>query len=72
MSAGATAGLGFQFAATFLVFAFAGVWLDRKLGTSPWLVIAMVFLGAGASFWSVFRRLPKPEGRGKREEGRES
>ena len=29
------AGIGVQFAVTILVFVFLGVWLDRRLGTSP-------------------------------------
>ena len=33
------AGIGIQFAITILVFAFAGVWLDNRLGTSPWLIL---------------------------------
>ena len=51
------AGIGIQFAASILLFLYAGQWLDRKLGTSPWLLIAGVFLGAGASFYSMYRKL---------------
>ena len=41
---GRYAGLGFQFAATLLLFGAAGWWLDGKLGTDPWLLIAGIFL----------------------------
>ena len=51
------AGIGIQFAASILLFLYVGQWLDRKLGTSPWLLIAGVFLGAGASFYSMYRKL---------------
>src|SRR5690349_19214485 len=54
---------GLQFAAAIVVFMFAGIWLDRKLGTSPWLVILFVFLGAGGGFYSIYRRLTSAQRR---------
>jgi len=51
------AGVGLQFAVTIIAFMFAGIWLDRRLGTSPWLVILCVFLGAAAGFYSIYRKL---------------
>ena len=51
------AGIGVQFALTILVFVFAGVWLDRRLGTSPWLVLICVFVGAAGGFYSMYRRV---------------
>jgi ATP synthase protein I len=51
------AGVGMQFAATIVVGALAGIWLDKRFGTSPWLLILMVFGGAGTGFWSMYRRL---------------
>jgi ATP synthase protein I len=56
-SAAAYAGLGLQFALAIILFLFVGKWLDTKLGTSPWLLIAGVFLGAGAGFYSIYHRL---------------
>jgi F0F1-type ATP synthase assembly protein I len=56
-SAASIAGLGMQFVVAILLFLFLGQWADRKLGTEPWLLIAGVFLGAGASFYSIYRRL---------------
>ena len=32
-----------------------GSFLDRKLGTSPWLVVAGVLLGTAAGFVGLFR-----------------
>jgi F0F1-type ATP synthase assembly protein I len=51
------AGVGLQFAVSILVFVYAGQWLDRKLGTAPWMLMLGVFLGAGASFYSMYRKL---------------
>jgi ATP synthase protein I len=51
------AGLGIQFVTALLLFLFLGQWADKKLGTAPWLMIAGVFLGAGAAFYSMYRRL---------------
>ena len=51
------AAAGLQFAAAIVVFMFVGLWLDRKLGTSPWFLILFVFLGAGGGFYSIYRRL---------------
>ena len=56
-SAASYAGLGLQFALAIILFLFVGKWLDEKLGTSPWLLIAGVFLGATAGFFSIYRRL---------------
>jgi ATP synthase protein I len=51
------AGIGLQFAATIVVFMFGGIWLDRRLHTSPWLLLLCVFVGAGAGFYSIYRKL---------------
>lgn len=50
------AGIGVQFAVTIVAFAFAGIWLDRRLGTSPWFVLVMVLGGGALGFWSMVRR----------------
>ena len=51
------AGVGLQFAASIVVFLLAGQWLDRRLGTDPWMLLIGVFVGAGAAFFSMYRRL---------------
>jgi F0F1-type ATP synthase assembly protein I len=48
---------GMQFAAGVLLFLYAGQWLDRRLGTTPWLVIVGAFLGAAAGFLALYRKL---------------
>ncbi len=56
-AAGRYAGLGIQFAASILVFLYAGQWLDRRLGTDPLFLYVGVFTGAGAAFYSMYRNL---------------
>jgi len=58
------AGVGMQFAATIVAGALAGIWLDKRLGTSPWLLIVLVFGGAGLGFWSMYRRLAQSTRKG--------
>ena len=50
-------GVGLQLGATFVVFALLGKWLDDKLGTSPWLLLVLVFVGAAAGFTSIYRKV---------------
>jgi ATP synthase protein I len=54
---GELAGIGIQFAAVILVFTAFGVWLDRKLGSSPWFTIVFVFVGAAGGFFSMYRKV---------------
>jgi F0F1-type ATP synthase assembly protein I len=63
ISAGEYAGFGIQFAASIVVFLYVGQWLDRKLGTAPWLLLVGVFLGAGGSFYSMYRKLMAAQAR---------
>lgn len=55
--AGEVMGVGIQFAGSIVVFLLAGRWLDIWLGTTPWLLILGVFVGAGAGFYSMYRQL---------------
>jgi ATP synthase protein I len=54
------AGLGLQMGATLGLSAWLGYWLDGRLGTTPWLTILMVFVGAGAAFYSIYRKVLGP------------
>lgn len=54
---GQMAGIGLQFAVAVIVFLFLGQWLDKKFGTAPVLLIICVFAGAGAAFYSMYRKL---------------
>lgn len=65
--------IGIQFALSLLLFLFLGQWLDRRLGTGPWLTLAGVFLGAGASFYGMYRRIMAAQERAERDrDGRDS
>jgi ATP synthase protein I len=69
--AGEVMGVGLQFAASILVFLFLGRWLDGRLGTTPWLLILGVLLGAGAGFFSMYRTLvTRPQQRRAQENGK--
>jgi len=69
--------MGVQFAATIGVFGFLGYWLDAKWGTSPWLLIAFIFLGFFGGLISMVSKVsklgstakPKPPKDGGDEEG---
>ncbi len=66
--AGELMGVGIQFAGSIVVFLLVGRWLDTWLGTTPWLLILGVFVGAGAGFYSMYRQLViKPRERQERE-----
>jgi ATP synthase protein I len=67
-AAGKYAGLGLQFAASIVVFLYAGQWLDRKLGTEPLFLYVGVFTGAGAAFYSMYRNLMADQRREEQEQ----
>jgi len=50
-------GLGLQFVIAILLCLYAGMWLDTKLKTAPWLMLVGALLGASAGFYSMFRVL---------------
>lgn len=52
------AGVGMQFALTFMVFGAFGYWLDEKWNTRPWFLIIGVFVGATGAFISLVRKFP--------------
>jgi ATP synthase protein I len=54
---GEYAGVGIQLGMTIVLSALLGYWLDKKLGTGPWLLIVLVFVGAAAGFYSLYRRV---------------
>lgn len=62
-SLGTYAGHGLTFAVSILVFLYAGQWLDRRLGTGPWLMLILMFVGAGASFYSMYSKLMAAQAR---------
>jgi F0F1-type ATP synthase assembly protein I len=64
--------VGLQFAGAILLFMFAGRWLDARLGTAPWLLLAGVAVGAVTGFYALYRTLvvvPREREQKRREEG---
>ena len=57
------AGVGFELAGCILLGLFAGQWVDKKLGTAPWLLILGVFIGAAAGIFNMYRTLTTAERR---------
>ncbi len=57
LNVGSFAGAGLQFAVALVLCLLIGQWADRKLGTSPLFLLAGVFLGGSAAFYSMYRKL---------------
>lgn len=49
--------LGYTIAVPLVVFALAGRFLDRKLGTTPFLLLAGILLAIVATTWLVWRKM---------------
>lgn len=47
--------LGVQLAATVVIMFYAGKWADGYFGTSPWLMIVGLMLGAIAGLYNFFK-----------------
>ena len=61
--AGAYAGFGLQFVVALLLFLYLGQWVDRRLGTSPVFLVIGIFVGAGGSFYAMYRKLMAAQAR---------
>lgn len=61
--AGAYAGFGMQFVVALLIFLYLGQWVDRRLGTSPVFLLIGIFVGAGGSFYAMYRKLMAAQAR---------
>lgn len=51
--------LGLMLPSSIAVGLFMGYFLDRLLGTAPWLLIILTLLGVASGFLSLFRGLKK-------------
>ncbi len=60
----ALAGAGIQFAVTAVLCTAAGWWLDGRLGSSPWLLMAGGIVGAVGAFYRLYRTLIDVAARG--------
>jgi F0F1-type ATP synthase assembly protein I len=57
LSGASFAGVGLQFAAAIVIFLFAGQWVDNRLGTRGLFTIMAVFIGGGAAFYLMYRKI---------------
>ncbi|MNK57103.1 putative F0F1-ATPase subunit [compost metagenome] len=53
-----------SFVGPVLVCLVAGIWLDRKFGTSPLFLFIGLFLGFGTGIFSVYRQVMEQSGPG--------
>ena len=57
------AGIGLQFGLSIVVLMFVGLWIDKRLGTSPWLLLVCIFAGGFISFYSLYRKVKAAQAR---------
>ena len=50
MRAARASAIGLQFGISIAIGALGGNWLDKKFGTTPWLLVIGLLLGAAAGF----------------------
>jgi ATP synthase protein I len=55
----ALSNLGLLLPSSIIVGLFMGYWLDKLLGTRPWLTLSFLVLGIVSGFLSLFRGLKK-------------
>lgn len=66
---GQASAVGLTFVVAIVLGLAAGRWLDAKLGTAPWLLLAGLLVGIAAGFRNLFalsRRLDRQSGQGGR------
>ena len=61
---------GIEFAASILIGVFGGQWLDRRMGTGPWLVMLGALVGAAAGFYNLYRTITTAQHRASSRSGR--
>lgn len=49
--------LGYSIAIPLVIFTLGGRLLDKKLGTSPWLLLAGLFISIVVTFYIVYQKL---------------
>lgn len=69
---GLLSSLGITLVVSTLVGFVIGYYLDRWLGSSPWLTLVFLLLGIVSGFVQVFRALPKFDGTDGEDHGRGS
>lgn len=53
--------LGIEMAASVLIGTFIGYWIDKWLGTSPWILIIGFVFGAAAGFRNLYRFISRED-----------
>lgn len=48
--------LGYTIAVPIVVFALVGRYLDKKLGTTPWLLLFGILVSIAVSSWAVYKK----------------
>jgi len=48
--------LGYTIAVPLVLFALAGRFLDRKFGTTPWLLLAGIILAIASTTWLIWKK----------------
>jgi F0F1-type ATP synthase assembly protein I len=51
------AGVGVQYALTFLVMTGIGIWIDGRVGTAPLFLLVFLLLGFVGATWSLIRQV---------------
>jgi ATP synthase protein I len=63
-------GIGFYIAACILLGILTGLWLDNKLGTSPWFLVGGLLVGLVVAIYGVYRMIrPFMNGKQDKENG---
>ena len=52
---GIASSIGFLLATSTVIGWLFGSWLDKKLGTEPWLMLVFTLIGVAAGFYETFR-----------------
>ena len=53
--------LGIEMTASVLIGTFIGYWIDKWLGTSPWILIIGFIFGAAAGFRNLYRFIARED-----------
>lgn len=59
-------GLGAELVGALAACGLPGIWLDKKLGTSPWLTLVGVLLGIALGLFQLIRATTKRQDGGKK------
>lgn len=62
--------LGLKFAGGIVIFILGGLWLDRRLGTTPLFILVGMLVGGGLSFLSIYRQLSADEAAERKAKGK--